>query len=415
MKVLIVTFNYAPAICPRSFRWTSIAERWAALGHNVHVVCSRRPDSPDQELRNGVHLYRVGSASRAQNTSISEPVSSGSRVRRIARAALRLGYEALWVPLFGREPAWQFSWPATRTARRLLDGGGFDALITVSNPFAPHRVGLRLSGSLAIPWMVDIGDPIYAARSDESGTDRLEAGSKERLALLERANYLCVTTKGTADALVRRHPKLSTKLYVIPPLLSGPSAGPAEAVFPQNGVVRLVYTGRFYQSIRSPQPLFALHQALRSQYGFEEAELHCFGSAPLSADSMGQGVFFHGMVPQAVALKAQQEATALVNLGNDSAEQLPSKVVEYADSGRPIINLAIREDDTSVVFFRHMPGAMNVLARTLEEASQAAPAVAKFLEESLSRSELFVREPMLAPHRIDAIEAHYRSVLGCGS
>jgi hypothetical protein len=40
MKILVVIHSYAPALNPRSFRWSAIAEHWAARGHTVDVVCA---------------------------------------------------------------------------------------------------------------------------------------------------------------------------------------------------------------------------------------------------------------------------------------------------------------------------------------------------------------------------------------
>src|SRR5688572_26130480 len=60
VKILVVTHNYAPDRAPRAFRWTAIAEHWAATGLHVDVVTSGRTGGAAYEVVNGVHVHRVG-------------------------------------------------------------------------------------------------------------------------------------------------------------------------------------------------------------------------------------------------------------------------------------------------------------------------------------------------------------------
>ena len=61
-KVLIISFQYWPALNARAFRWTALAEDWAREGREVHVVCARVPDRPVLETQYGVRVHRAGSA-----------------------------------------------------------------------------------------------------------------------------------------------------------------------------------------------------------------------------------------------------------------------------------------------------------------------------------------------------------------
>ena len=60
-KILIITPHYSPAIRPRAFRWTTVAEKLVQRGHEVQVLCSKhitRKGGP--EVMNGVRIYRAG-------------------------------------------------------------------------------------------------------------------------------------------------------------------------------------------------------------------------------------------------------------------------------------------------------------------------------------------------------------------
>ena len=54
------------------------------------------------------------------------------------------------------------------------------------------------------------------------------------------------------------------------------------------------------------------------------------------------------------------EADVLVNIGNRTSYQLPSKVVEYAAFGKPILNFLASPDDSSAVFLSKYPFLLNV-------------------------------------------------------
>ena len=60
MRILIVIYSYTPALSPRTFRWSAIAECWAKQGHHVDVVCAWKPGLLESEILNGVHVYRTG-------------------------------------------------------------------------------------------------------------------------------------------------------------------------------------------------------------------------------------------------------------------------------------------------------------------------------------------------------------------
>ena len=49
VKILIVTYSYAPDLTPRAFRWSALAAEFASMGHTVHVLCAASPGLRDTE------------------------------------------------------------------------------------------------------------------------------------------------------------------------------------------------------------------------------------------------------------------------------------------------------------------------------------------------------------------------------
>lgn len=88
-------------------------------------------------------------------------------------------------------------------------------------------------------------------------------------------------------------------------------------------------------------------------------------------DLLGSKIFIHGLVPRAEAVRAMQEATVLVNFGNSTAYQLPSKVVEYVMLGKPVLNVTKLDSDSSRNFFSDFAGVCNIAERELASDSAA--------------------------------------------
>ena len=129
------------------------------------------------------------------------------------------------------------------------------------------------------------------------------------------------------------------------------------------------------------------------------------------SDLMGERVFLHGPVSRADAFAAMRQAAALVNLGNRSGYQLPSKVVEYVATGRPVLNLPGAADDVSVEFFAGYPAALQ-LGHREPDGPETVARVAAFLERGERADEADV-ERCLAPYRPAAIVGAYERLLEC--
>jgi glycosyltransferase involved in cell wall biosynthesis len=235
---------------------------------------------------------------------------------------------------------------------------------------------------------------------------------------LEGASAVAVTTTRTAERYAAAFPTSAAKLRVIPPLLSIPQAGTSPAPFPRDGGTRLLYVGRLYRGLREPRFLLELFEALCALRTQTRYELHLIGEAhefevPLLdwKRRLGQRLSVHGVKSREATAAAVAAADVLVNLGNESADQLPSKVVEYAAAGKPILNLARQDDDVSSSFLRSYPDTLTLLDRGAAPEARQLEALAAFVRElprALSAEE---RERWIAPYRLPAIAAQYEALL----
>ena len=425
--ILIVSFQYWPALSARSFRWTALAERWASEGREVQVVCARSPDRPVFETVRGVHVHRVGPAWVESLRGAAKPAGGRAEadrgvIRRMATAAARTIWHAVYWP--DTSCTWYFA--ARAKARELIAAKAPQALVTVSPTFTAVAVGRSLAREAGreFHWLIDLGDPFSFSDEAPPNNFRLYRRLNTRFerSCFARADSISVTTSETRDRYAALFPESADKIAVIPPLVEFPEGGGPTAPPRRPDRRRLVFLGRLYPSIRRPDYLLGLFASLADAPGGERYELHFFGDSwQCEADFaphkriLGRSLFVHGPVPRERAIAEMYSADVLVNIGNDTRYQLPSKIVEYAMTGRPILNIVPRPDDSSADFLNPYPAHLTLTARPAGPAPEDVARLREFLERPPEGIPQAALRKWLAPYTLPEISARYRALLSDNS
>src|SRR5262249_5582396 len=151
-----------------------------------------------------------------------------------------------------------------------------------------------------------------------------------------------------------------------------------------------VYLGHLYPVLREPGPLIDLLRRLVAAEPALAASIavEFYGSPGVFAADLAafarewSGFRPQGAVARVRALAVLEEADALINIANTTDWNLPSKLAEYAATGKPILNVAAGSDDPSAAFLAGYP-----LATTLLPDRSALPLalLVAFLREQLGR------------------------------
>jgi glycosyltransferase involved in cell wall biosynthesis len=374
MKLLIVSYVYAPDRSPRAYRWTALAEHWAGQGHRVDVVSGRKRGDARQERRGGVAIHRVGGGllerlrgllGQASHRGVDAPATGGDSSSPLLRAVKAL-YAATLKQLYWPDYAFHWYMAALARARTLCRATAYDAVITVSHPFTPHLVGLALKRRYPrLHWLVDIGDPFSLLTEIPLNNRALyhRLSQRAEAAVLRRCDAVAVTVERCRTDLVDAFDVDAGKIAVIPPLLSLPTLAENPAPLFFSGGTHLVFIGTLYRALRDPTSLLALFRALQRRRG--DLHLHFFGAlndcAPCFDAFDARNLHRHGIVPRQTIAAAMRDADILVNIGNATPHQLPSKLVEYAAAARPILNLASNPGDTAAAFLATYPAALTLM------------------------------------------------------
>ncbi|MBD7984578.1 glycosyltransferase [Sporosarcina sp. Sa2YVA2] len=125
--------------------------------------------------------------------------------------------------------------------------------------------------------------------------------------------------------------------------------------------VTFAYIGSFYKKIRNPEYMFKVFlevvkthkNFILNLYGLKKDDLD-----KKYVDLLGENLVIHGRVSKNVISKVIEDTDFLINIGNSISNQLPSKVLEYIGTGKPIINFYTIKNDTSNKYLTSYPYAL---------------------------------------------------------
>lgn len=414
MRILIITVYYHPVMTPNVFRWSALAEHWAAQGHEVHVLCSERSPFPKEEIIQGVRVHRAGHGSLQDwvfnwmKTPIrrAEPggpvVQNSGIVRRILERLLDLTWRQLYWP--DGACTWFFS--GKKAAFRLHRQYHFDRVISVALPFTANLIaGALKRKNPDLFWLMDIEDPFAFSKEFRVNNRFLYKRWNDRAEakLLRLADAVSLTLKNALDRYQSYFPELEfgDKMGVVPPLVNpdsprplGPPAAGDTNPTGEGGVkrIKLAYFGTFYKNVRTPAPFFAfLEQFLNAFPAYrQKLQVDFFGEMPgwVMAEfdrypALKSILRFHGLIPRDQVAREIADTGFLINIGNTTDYHLPSKAAEYLCSGKPIINIMLHPGDA----FREFAGDYPLIWHYLpgQPEKEALSAFEKFLTTSTGR------------------------------
>lgn len=394
-RVLLICYDYWPIGSPHAYRWSAIAEQWVEHGHQVDVVALGKPGLPSEECIRGVRVYRAGGqlmekwrtrltsagAGASSSNGMNLPASNKTRstLKHIGGRWLRVMHDSTWKKLYWPDYACLWQRHAVRQAEALYRQAGYDYLVSVSHPFTCHLIAQRMKRNHPdITWLVDVGDPFCLLKETPTNNHALYKRKNVNAEgeVFGLADAIGITPEAIASYKAL-FPKSAHKMHVIPPMLSMKmmlTAAEAPRRMSQGQVIKLVFIGTLYRSIRNPQTMLQLFESmLQTSYG-EQLQLHVYGNLNDCRDLftpyealISDKIIIHGVVEHHIALQAMREADILINISNRTPLQLPSKVVEYASTGNRILNLTELESDASAAFYASYPAAITVNQNTIEQ------------------------------------------------
>jgi hypothetical protein len=287
---------------------------------------------------------------------ISGPVSSGLAAERVTRVEWG-GRARAWRALHTRLLRGRLDVPdryrpwaadAVRALRRRSWHEG-DVLVSFGQPWSDHLAALRFVRRARVPWVAHFSDP-WAKNPLATVRPALQplVWHLER-AVVRRADRLVFTNGDTLELVMEAHPAaLRAKARVVPHAFEPRDPQPRTRATDAPIVAR--HLGAFYGR-RSPGPLVAglASLALERPAVLEGVRVELIGPSDTPLDAVTDAAELPAgllrslpAVDYETSLDLMQSADLLLVLDApaDRSPFLPSKLVEYVGSGRPIAALS---------------------------------------------------------------------------
>ena len=257
--------------------------------------------------------------------------------------------------------------------RRMELEGIYDCIIAFFHPIDPISAVVRLKPNVPTifykldPWSTDSNEKkIESTRKKEERADSFSnaivttraIANEYKNGLLSIPNNTCVYALDFPNIV--QYKKTLKKLQEV-----------------KKETINCVFTGSFYEGIRSPDYVLDLFSLLGDG---RNIVFHIFGNYEFffRFNDLPNYIIYHGRVSSEDSIGIMQDADILVNIGNTTINQFPSKIITYISLGKPIINIIKRTDCPTLPYMEKYPLALNIL-ETPEPTEEDIARVREFI------------------------------------
>ena len=154
---------------------------------------------------------------------------------------------------------------------------------------------------------------------------------------------------------------------------------------PEDGFCRLLFCGWLYSDIRSPEYFLKIVSRLDERFIVTFMGRECQKLTEQYEIHTRAKLITLPHQPYEVAMQAMADADVLINIGNSVPVHLPSKTLEYINSGKPIVNFYKLEDCPTLYYTRRYPLCLN-LPESQPDIDAAAKRFTQFCLENKGRT-----------------------------
>ena len=343
-KILIVTHQYIPHVSPRTTRWKLIVDDLVNRGHEVTVITGTK--QLDEE-KNIIYVGNKSSSSVVtQMREKSNNLSESNFIKRFFYKFLKKIYRII-VKTFAW-PDYSMFWLFSIYRNRKKINTDYDLIVSVSLPFSSHLAAYILNKKNKKKWIMDIGDP-YTLKKDAPENNTILYGYLNKHyenKFYSLASKIIFTHEDAMSAHIDYFDIDKEKTFI-----GNPISNFTEELFSRsleynyNSLpIKFGYFGIFTKGVRSPKNF------LRYFKDTEDIELHWYvnddSKNEISIHNEELDSFFHPLVSRDEALNLMSDSFhCLISIGNLNTTQLPSKVIEYISTGKPVIHFCEVEND----------------------------------------------------------------------
>ncbi len=339
-KILIATYFFYPEITPRAFRAYELAKEFSRQGHEVTVYApeydfdysrlEKECGFTVKKVRTGLFLNKgrkKGVPSREEKSSFFSSLFFFLR-KKVSLFLLH--------PLIcGTETEYAF----TLSDALVSDDERYDLMISVALPASVHfgaAMAVSRNKDLAKIKIADYGDPYYYNRM----FNLLPFHRSLEKRAMDMFDYIVVPAEIAVGSYM--HLKGRDRIKVIPQGYDLDSVNISTYI--KNTVPTFGYAGVFYEKLRNPGPFLEYLCGIKEEFTFivytDTDDVNNMALLVPYAEKMGAKVVFRPLVPREECIRELSKCDFLIDMRNISDNQVPSKIIDYALTKRPVYSFS---------------------------------------------------------------------------
>jgi hypothetical protein len=320
-KILIISAAIHPRNSPRAHRATELAKEFAREGHDVTLYAI-------------LGHYNYSAFAKENNIKVKNigrmyffPIKSDGEIKqniilKIITRLLKPWIEFPDIELMFRIP------------KVIKEEDSTDLLITIAVPHAIHwGVALyktRKPINFPKTWIADCGDP-YMGNIFHKPKFYFKYIEKW---FCKNTDYISVPFE---DAKKGYYPEFNSKIIVIPQGFNYDEIT-LNNEEPNNLIPTFLYAGAFYRDNRDPRLFVEYLCEIKSAFKFIIYTRNASIIKPY-IEKLGDRIEIRDYIPRNKLLEVMSKMDFLINFENNTEQQLPSKLIDYALSKRPILSI----------------------------------------------------------------------------
>lgn len=326
MKILIVSGSFYPENSPRAFRTTELVKEISRLGHEVTLYIPRSE-----------YDYEVLKKEYPVTINYFNEVKEQRRFTGIPTIDRIIFHYVHWLII----PEAHKNMKNVEIA--VQNESEYDLLITIAVPHFIHwAVGKRYSKShiMAKTWVADCGDPFMLSGSVSQKPPFWYKPLEKRWCRL--CDYITVPTDTSYQGY---YPEFKNKIRVIPQGFNF-----EDIVLPdyrKNEIPTFAFAGSLIPGKRDPRQLLDWLSTLDIPFRFIAYGSNVRRFMEPYKQKLGDKLVIENPIPRQQLLPILSEMDFLINIGNGTKVQTPSKLIDYTLAKRPILTIEsndIKED-----------------------------------------------------------------------
>ncbi len=226
----------------------------------------------------------------------------------------------------------------------------FDAVISTSEPYPMAIAASQLDGGRKALYMMD--PPACVSNGTET------VYRNRTLPRMLKNQTAVITTPFISDALIVNGYRLPDKSIPVGFPMITDHMPPRMA--PADDRIHLLYCGWLYSDIRSPKYFLDILSRLDERFVVTFMGRECEKLTDRFTIHTKAEVIALPNQPYDVALQAMADADIMINIGNSVPVHMPSKTLEYINTGKPIVNFYKMDDCPTLYYTNRYPLCLNL-------------------------------------------------------